>query len=158
VHVKGELCAGSIRFLPFGLGALPGHAEKGVALQHIPLKSNHDPLHVMAGLVPAIHVFTAAQGREDVDARDKRGHDGGGYDSIRTKPALVIGNSAYRSVPAPPNTQNDASDIAESFGRLGFSVKKTKDATFDETRRAWLPSSSRAWLRSSSSAATGRTS
>jgi hypothetical protein len=32
----------------------------------------------MAGLVPAIHVFAAAQGREDVNARDKRGHDGGG--------------------------------------------------------------------------------
>jgi hypothetical protein len=43
----------------------------------------------MAGLVPAIHVFAAAQGREDVDARDKRGHDGGGCDSIRTDPALA---------------------------------------------------------------------
>jgi hypothetical protein len=31
----------------------------------------------MAGLVPAIHVFAATQGREDVDARDERGHDGG---------------------------------------------------------------------------------
>jgi hypothetical protein len=30
----------------------------------------------MAGLVPAIHVFTALQLRKDVDARDKRGHDG----------------------------------------------------------------------------------
>ncbi|MGB7835043.1 MAG: hypothetical protein WBL84_22840 [Xanthobacteraceae bacterium] len=30
----------------------------------------------MAGLVPAIHVFVALQGRKDVDARDKRGHDG----------------------------------------------------------------------------------
>jgi hypothetical protein len=29
----------------------------------------------MAGLVPAIHVF-AAHGSQDVDARDKRGHDG----------------------------------------------------------------------------------
>jgi hypothetical protein len=28
---------------------------------------------VMAGLVPAIHVFAA---KKDVDARDKRGHDG----------------------------------------------------------------------------------
>jgi len=27
----------------------------------------------MAGLVPAIHVFNS---KEDVDARDKRGHDG----------------------------------------------------------------------------------
>jgi len=30
---------------------------------------------VMAGLVPAIHVLLGA--KEDVDARDKRGHDGG---------------------------------------------------------------------------------
>jgi hypothetical protein len=30
----------------------------------------------MAGLVPAIHVFVATDGRKDVDARDKRGHDG----------------------------------------------------------------------------------
>jgi hypothetical protein len=30
---------------------------------------------VMAGLVPAIHVFTRGK---DVDARDKAGHDGGG--------------------------------------------------------------------------------
>jgi len=29
----------------------------------------------MAGLVPAIHVFRALQSREDVDARDERGHD-----------------------------------------------------------------------------------
>jgi len=28
----------------------------------------------MAGLVPAIHVFGSR--KEDVDARDKRGHDG----------------------------------------------------------------------------------
>jgi hypothetical protein len=38
----------------------------------------------MAGLDPAIHVFlllhvwlTRNEGHEDVDARDKRGHDGG---------------------------------------------------------------------------------
>jgi hypothetical protein len=30
---------------------------------------------VMAGLVPAIHVFDG-RGCKDVDARDKRGHDG----------------------------------------------------------------------------------
>jgi hypothetical protein len=30
----------------------------------------------MAGLVPAIHVFGGQQ-KEDVDARDKPGHDGG---------------------------------------------------------------------------------
>jgi hypothetical protein len=32
---------------------------------------------VMAGLVPAIHVFGAAQSKQDVDARAKPGHDGG---------------------------------------------------------------------------------
>jgi hypothetical protein len=31
----------------------------------------------MAGLVAAIHVFRAESPKEDVDARDKRGHDGG---------------------------------------------------------------------------------
>ena len=30
----------------------------------------------MAGLVPAIHVFSQRRRRKDVDARDKRGHDG----------------------------------------------------------------------------------
>jgi hypothetical protein len=34
---------------------------------------------VMAGLVPAIHVFFWLKARKkDVDARDKRGHDAGG--------------------------------------------------------------------------------
>jgi hypothetical protein len=33
-------------------------------------------LHVKAGLVPAIYVFACFnQGKKDVDARDKRGHD-----------------------------------------------------------------------------------
>jgi len=30
----------------------------------------------MAGLVPAIHVLRACE-KQDVDARDERGHDGG---------------------------------------------------------------------------------
>jgi len=34
------------------------------------------PFGVMAGLVPAIHVFLAEGHKKDVDARDKRGHDG----------------------------------------------------------------------------------
>jgi hypothetical protein len=29
----------------------------------------------MPGLVPGIHVFHLSTGNEDVDARDKRGHD-----------------------------------------------------------------------------------
>jgi len=43
----------------------------------------------MAGLVPAIHVFVALQGRKDVDARDKRGHDGGEGDTTSAKTALA---------------------------------------------------------------------
>jgi hypothetical protein len=31
---------------------------------------------VMAGLVPAIHALLAERKKTDVDARDKRGHDG----------------------------------------------------------------------------------
>jgi hypothetical protein len=34
----------------------------------------HDQFFVMAGLVPAIHVYKSSP-QEDVDARDKPGHD-----------------------------------------------------------------------------------
>ena len=34
----------------------------------------HRPVRVMAGLVPAIHVFDTMT-KQDVDARDKPGHD-----------------------------------------------------------------------------------
>jgi len=37
--------------------------------------------------------------------------------------ALVIGNSAYRNVPALPNTRNDEATSHPHFGRLGFSIK-----------------------------------
>jgi hypothetical protein len=40
----------------------------------------------MAGLVPAIHVLCL---KEDVDARDKRGHDEGGFFFPATKKAPV---------------------------------------------------------------------
>ena len=39
-------------------------------------KCDERPSFVMAGLVPAIHVFAVAR-PQDVDARDKRGHDDG---------------------------------------------------------------------------------
>jgi hypothetical protein len=45
----------------------------------------------MAGLVPAIHVFAVAR-PQDVDARDKRGHDG--REAVRfirrIKPSFVM--------------------------------------------------------------------
>ncbi len=52
--------------------------------------------------------------------------------------ALVIGNSAYRNVTRLPNTENDATDIAAAFQRLGFSVRTLHNATFDDMRRALL--------------------
>lgn len=52
--------------------------------------------------------------------------------------ALVIGNSAYRHVPALANPANDASDMAAALGRLGFSVTRVENAGFDALRRALL--------------------
>jgi hypothetical protein len=42
------------------------------------MKTTQNLLFVMAGLVPAIHVFRAS--KQGADARDKRGHD----DSIKS--------------------------------------------------------------------------
>jgi hypothetical protein len=42
--------------------------------------------------------------------------------------AFVIGNSAYRNVPALPNPANDAGDVAASLKRLGFAVTLVIDA------------------------------
>jgi uncharacterized caspase-like protein len=50
--------------------------------------------------------------------------------------ALVIGNSGYRHVPFLGNPRNDASDVAESFKRLGFSVTLLPDATFEDMQGA----------------------
>jgi hypothetical protein len=50
----------------------------------------------MAGLVPAIHVF-GLLGIQDVDARDKRGHD----NTIRYRHSL--GNAASVAALAGPN-------------------------------------------------------
>jgi hypothetical protein len=52
--------------------------------------------------------------------------------------ALVIGNSAYRNVPALPNPANDAGDIAAALRRLGFAVTLITNASFDEMRRGLI--------------------
>jgi len=52
--------------------------------------------------------------------------------------ALVIGNSAYRNVPALPNPANDAGDVAAAFRRLGFAVTLITDGTFEEMRRGLI--------------------
>lgn len=56
----------------------------------------------------------------------------------QTKVALVIGNGAYRQVPALPNPPNDAADVAAAFLRLGFSVRLVTDANYETMRRALL--------------------
>jgi len=45
-------------------------------LERVPVMLSHFS-GVMAGLVPAIHALLADTRQENVDARDKRGHDGG---------------------------------------------------------------------------------
>jgi Caspase domain len=52
--------------------------------------------------------------------------------------ALVIGNGAYRSVPALPNPPNDAGDVAAALKRLGFEVTLVTNASFDEMRRGLI--------------------
>jgi hypothetical protein len=52
--------------------------------------------------------------------------------------ALVIGNGAYRNVPMLPNPANDAGDVAASLERLGFSVDRLADASFDDFRHALI--------------------
>jgi hypothetical protein len=52
--------------------------------------------------------------------------------------ALVIGNGAYRNVPALTNPTNDASDVGRALTRLGFSVQTVTNATYDDMRRGLL--------------------
>ncbi|WFU56860.1 caspase family protein [Bradyrhizobium pachyrhizi] len=52
--------------------------------------------------------------------------------------ALVIGNGAYKSVPALSNPPNDAGDIAAALQRLGFAVTLITNAGFDEMRRGLI--------------------
>ena len=54
--------------------------------------------------VPAIHVFTALQLRKDVDARDKRGHDGV-IESAPTRSTTIIGPPDLCRTKSP--TRND---------------------------------------------------
>jgi hypothetical protein len=53
-----------------------------------------------------------------------------------TRVALVIGNGDYVNATALPNPTNDASDMAGSLERLGFSVIKVLNGNFSEFRQA----------------------
>ena len=50
--------------------------------------------------------------------------------------ALVIGQSAYRSVVALPNPSNDARKMTDMLGSAGFDVTSTADLTQNELRQA----------------------
>lgn len=52
--------------------------------------------------------------------------------------ALVIGNGAYKSVPALSNPPNDAGDIAAALKRLGFAVTLITNGSFDDMRRGLI--------------------
>jgi hypothetical protein len=50
--------------------------------------------------------------------------------------ALVIGNGDYLNAVSLPNPPNDASDVAETLARLGFSVIKVVNGTNDQVGQA----------------------
>ncbi len=50
--------------------------------------------------------------------------------------ALVIGQSAYRAVPALPNAGNDGKGMTELLGRAGFDVTTASDLTQADMRRS----------------------
>lgn len=49
--------------------------------------------------------------------------------------ALVIGNSAYRSVTPLPNAENDAKGMSDMLGAAGFEVMNTPDLSQDDLRK-----------------------
>jgi hypothetical protein len=53
-----------------------------------------------------------------------------------TRLALVVGNSAYQSVPALPNPANDAKAVAGFLGGAGFDVTSAVDLTQTDMRKA----------------------
>jgi len=58
--------------------------------------------------------------------------------SAQQRVALVIGNSAYRSVSALPNPVNDAGDIGRALSGIGFDVTELDNADFDSMRRRFV--------------------
>jgi uncharacterized caspase-like protein len=56
--------------------------------------------------------------------------------SVESRVALVIGQSAYRAVPALPNAGNDARRMAELLGSAGFAVTSAPDLSQNDMRQA----------------------
>lgn len=49
--------------------------------------------------------------------------------------ALVIGNAGYANQPRLANPPNDAADMAAALGKLGFTVQRLDEASYDSMRR-----------------------
>jgi hypothetical protein len=61
----------------------------------------------------------------------------GAVDAAETRVALVIGNSAYTTVPVLPNPARDSEAVAGTLRSLGFeTVRVASDLTYDALRRA----------------------
>ena len=54
--------------------------------------------------------------------------------SAESRLALVIGQSAYKSVPALPNPANDARAVSQMLTDAGFAVTAASDLSQDEMR------------------------
>jgi uncharacterized caspase-like protein len=55
--------------------------------------------------------------------------------SAESRVALVIGQSAYRAVPALPNAENDGKRMAELLGNAGFDVTSAPDLAQNDMRQ-----------------------
>ena len=59
-----------------------------------------------------------------------------GAASAESRVALVVGQSAYRAVPALPNAENDARKMTELLGNAGFDVTAAPDLSQNDMRQA----------------------
>ena len=55
--------------------------------------------------------------------------------SAENRVALVIGQSAYRAVPALPNAANDGRNMAEALGKAGYEVTAAADLSQNDMRQ-----------------------
>jgi 2-dehydro-3-deoxy-L-fuconate 4-dehydrogenase len=90
----------------------------------------------MAGLVPAIHALLAQpQVKKDVDARDKRGHDGFETHSVRLRDEKMAGRLSGKTAFITAAAQGIGRAIAEAFVAEGAKVIATD---LDEKKLAGL--------------------
>jgi hypothetical protein len=93
---RAAISVAALRGLPYTVG---------VSL----IRDSMDPRGFISGLAIAAALASAMSASAVADGR---------------RVALVIGNGAYRSVPALPNPPNDAGDVTAALKRLGFEVTR----------------------------------